>query len=127
MPQVLLLAPWEDPVDPPSFALSPQVPECLRAHFETAVSCGRIRSMQNSMVTASPLHAPGALLLGDAFNMRHPLTGVLGGNPGQGGNHCQSLRHLQSRHAHRGRDQECGVACEDLLGTMPANTHEAAY
>ena len=26
-------------------------------------------------VTVSPLHAPGAILLGDAFNMRHPLTG----------------------------------------------------
>lgn len=24
---------------------------------------------------ASPLPTPGALLLGDAFNMRHPLTG----------------------------------------------------
>lgn len=26
-------------------------------------------------VYANPLHQPGALLLGDAFNMRHPLTG----------------------------------------------------
>ena len=35
-----------------------------------------MRSLQNSQVTVSPLHAPGAILLGDAFNMRHPLTGV---------------------------------------------------
>jgi 2-polyprenyl-6-methoxyphenol hydroxylase-like FAD-dependent oxidoreductase len=53
-----------------------QVPEPLRRHFEAAVTCGRIRSLQNSQVTVSPLHAPGAILLGDAFNMRHPLTGA---------------------------------------------------
>ena len=32
--------------------------------------------MQNKCMPASPLHCPGALLLGDAFNMRHPLTGT---------------------------------------------------
>eukprot|EP00882_Tetradesmus_deserticola_P017539 GHRQ01018789.1.p1 GENE.GHRQ01018789.1~~GHRQ01018789.1.p1 ORF type:complete len:228 (+),score=117.48 GHRQ01018789.1:306-989(+) len=31
--------------------------------------------MQNKQVSCQPLHQPGALLLGDAFNMRHPLTG----------------------------------------------------
>ena len=36
---------------------------------------GRVRSMQNKQITCAPLHQPGALLLGDAFNMRHPLTG----------------------------------------------------
>ncbi len=30
---------------------------------------------QNKLMPAAPLHQPGALLLGDAFNMRHPLTG----------------------------------------------------
>lgn len=30
---------------------------------------------QNKQLPAKPLRQPGALLLGDAFNMRHPLTG----------------------------------------------------
>ena len=33
-------------------------------------------SMQNKLMPAAPIHTPGALLLGDAFNMRHPLTGT---------------------------------------------------
>lgn len=52
-----------------------QVPEQLREAFLTAVAEGSIRSMQNKLMPAAPLHRPGALLLGDAFNMRHPLTG----------------------------------------------------
>ena len=31
--------------------------------------------MQNKLMAAQPLHQAGALLLGDSFNMRHPLTG----------------------------------------------------
>jgi 2-polyprenyl-6-methoxyphenol hydroxylase-like FAD-dependent oxidoreductase len=31
--------------------------------------------MQNKQMSSSPICQPGALLLGDAFNMRHPLTG----------------------------------------------------
>ena len=57
--------------------VAPQVPEALRAAFLEAVAGGRICSMQNKLMPAAPLHRPGALLLGDAFNMRHPLTGVL--------------------------------------------------
>lgn len=55
--------------------VAPQVPEQLRAAFLQAISEGRVRSMQNKLMPANPLHRPGALLLGDAFNMRHPLTG----------------------------------------------------
>ena len=55
--------------------VAPQVPQQLRAAFEAAVHAGRMRSMQNKQMPAAPLHCPGALLLGDAFNMRHPLTG----------------------------------------------------
>ena len=55
--------------------IAPQVPHQLREAFIEAASTGRIRSMQNSMIYSAPLHQPGALLLGDAFNMRHPLTG----------------------------------------------------
>ena len=31
--------------------------------------------MQNKSMAANPLPTPGAILLGDSFNMRHPLTG----------------------------------------------------
>lgn len=31
--------------------------------------------MQNKQMASAPICQPGALLLGDAFNMRHPLTG----------------------------------------------------
>jgi len=31
--------------------------------------------MPNSSMAADPYPTPGALLMGDAFNMRHPLTG----------------------------------------------------
>jgi squalene monooxygenase len=31
--------------------------------------------MTNRSMPASPYPTPGALLMGDAFNMRHPLTG----------------------------------------------------
>ena len=55
--------------------IGPQIPDTLRSAFEQAVRTGRVRSLQNSQVTSAPLHQPGALLLGDAFNMRHPLTG----------------------------------------------------
>lgn len=55
--------------------VAPQLPEQLRTSFLEAVESGRIRSMQNRLMPAKPLHQPGALLLGDAFNMRHPLTG----------------------------------------------------
>ena len=58
-----------------------QVPAQLRGAFLGAVGAGRVRSMQNKLMPAAPLHRPGALLLGDAFNMRHPLTGAtLGGD-----------------------------------------------
>ena len=55
--------------------VAPQVPEAMRRSFLEAVESGNIRSMQNKLMPAAPLHRPGALLLGDAFNMRHPLTG----------------------------------------------------
>ena len=55
--------------------IAPQVPEGLQNAFRKAVGEGRIRTMQNKQLTCAPLHQPGALLLGDSFNMRHPLTG----------------------------------------------------
>jgi hypothetical protein len=56
---------------------------------------GRVRCMQNKQVTSQPLHPAGALMLGDAFNMRHPLTGKSrsreGGWPGGGARVCRRV------------------------------------
>ncbi|XP_019083482.1 PREDICTED: squalene epoxidase 2, mitochondrial-like isoform X3 [Camelina sativa] len=53
----------------------PKVPTEVREAFIAAVEKGNIRTMPNRSMPADPVHTPGALLLGDAFNMRHPLTG----------------------------------------------------
>ncbi|PRQ56521.1 putative squalene monooxygenase [Rosa chinensis] len=55
--------------------VAPQVPPQLYNAFMAAVEKGNIRSMQNKSMAANPLPSPGAILLGDSFNMRHPLTG----------------------------------------------------
>ncbi|KAJ4821804.1 Squalene epoxidase 1, partial [Turnera subulata] len=52
-----------------------QMPPELSAPFIAAIEKGNIRTMPNRSMPASPYPTPGALLLGDAFNMRHPLTG----------------------------------------------------
>ena len=56
-------------------SLAEQVPATLRDAYLEAVEQGNFRSMQNKLMAAQPLHQAGALLLGDSFNMRHPLTG----------------------------------------------------
>lgn len=55
--------------------VAPQVPPELYKAFISAVEKGNIRTMQNRSMPAAPHPTPGALLMGDAFNMRHPLTG----------------------------------------------------
>ncbi|XP_047311379.1 squalene monooxygenase SE1-like [Impatiens glandulifera] len=55
--------------------VAPQVPVELYDAFLTAIDKGNIRTMPNRSMPASPHPTPGALLMGDAFNMRHPLTG----------------------------------------------------
>lgn len=52
-----------------------QVPPQLYDAFIAAVDKGNIKSMPNRSMPAAPYPTPGALLMGDAFNMRHPLTG----------------------------------------------------
>ena len=52
-----------------------QIPPELYSAFISAINKGNIKTMPNRSMPASPLPTPGALLLGDAFNMRHPLTG----------------------------------------------------
>ncbi|XP_041020502.1 squalene epoxidase 3-like [Juglans microcarpa x Juglans regia] len=55
--------------------VAPQIPAELKETFISAVDKGNIRTMPNRSMPADPLPTPGALLMGDAFNMRHPLTG----------------------------------------------------
>jgi len=53
----------------------PQLPEALKEPFKKAVEAGNLKSMPNRVMPALPQLLPGAILLGDSFNMRHPLTG----------------------------------------------------
>ncbi|KAG9138559.1 hypothetical protein Leryth_012905, partial [Lithospermum erythrorhizon] len=52
-----------------------QVPSELHDAFIAAIDKGNIRTMPNRSMPAAPHLTPGALLLGDAFNMRYALTG----------------------------------------------------
>ncbi|XP_043711198.1 squalene monooxygenase SE1-like isoform X2 [Telopea speciosissima] len=52
-----------------------QIPPELYDAFIAAIDKGSIKTMPNRSMPAAPLPTPGALLMGDAFNMRHPLTG----------------------------------------------------
>ncbi|XXG64738.1 hypothetical protein AAC387_Pa05g2608 [Persea americana] len=55
--------------------VAPQIPKQLYDAFISAIDKGSIRTMPNKSMPASSYPTPGALLMGDAFNMRHPLTG----------------------------------------------------
>ena len=50
--------------------------EHIRGPFLKALVTQQIRSMPNSFLPPAPIHLPGMILLGDAMNMRHPLTGA---------------------------------------------------
>jgi len=53
----------------------PSLPAEVRPSFEAAIERDRLRSMPNSFLPATMNKAPGLVVLGDAMNMRHPLTG----------------------------------------------------
>jgi len=53
----------------------PQLPTALQQPFRLAVDSGHIKSMPNRAMPCAKLEKDGVLLLGDALNMRHPLTG----------------------------------------------------
>ncbi|KAB1258225.1 Squalene monooxygenase [Camelus dromedarius] len=53
----------------------PQLPDHLKEPFLEATQNSRLRSMPASFLPSSPANKRGVLLLGDAHNMRHPLTG----------------------------------------------------
>ena len=53
----------------------PSLPDCVMPSFERALDDGKLRSMPNSFLPPSVSRIPGLVMLGDAMNMRHPLTG----------------------------------------------------
>ncbi|XP_021544468.1 squalene monooxygenase isoform X2 [Neomonachus schauinslandi] len=53
----------------------PQLPDHLKDPFLEATQNSRLRSMPASFLPSSPVNKRGVLILGDAYNMRHPLTG----------------------------------------------------
>ncbi|KAH9619253.1 hypothetical protein KSS87_021153 [Heliosperma pusillum] len=55
--------------------VAPQVPAELYEAFVAAVDEGNVRTLPNRSMPATPQRIPGALLVGDALNMRHPFTG----------------------------------------------------
>ncbi|XP_038123216.1 squalene monooxygenase [Cyprinodon tularosa] len=68
----------EMPRDLPGYMaekIYPQLPGHLKEPFMEALQNDRLRSMPASFLPPSPVNKPGVLLLGDAYNMRHPLTG----------------------------------------------------
>ncbi|XP_013404628.1 squalene monooxygenase [Lingula anatina] len=55
--------------------IAPQLPEHIREPFLDSIQNGKLKSMPNSFLPPSPIEKLGVILLGDALNMRHPLTG----------------------------------------------------
>lgn len=53
----------------------PNLPEQLQPSVKKAILKGQFRSMPNQFLPTSPQRIPGVIVLGDAWNMRHPLTG----------------------------------------------------
>lgn len=55
--------------------VTPYIPECMRSSYEQALQEGGFKVMPNHYMAAKPIVRKGAVMLGDALNMRHPLTG----------------------------------------------------
>jgi squalene monooxygenase len=53
----------------------PSLPAMVQPSFQDALDRGNLRSMPNSFLPPSTNITPGLAILGDAMNMRHPLTG----------------------------------------------------
>jgi len=56
--------------------ISVSMVEHMREPFLEAVTSGQVRSMPNNFLAAAPVERRGVMCLGDALNMRHPLTGA---------------------------------------------------
>jgi len=55
--------------------VAPQLPKELQSYFIKSVEEQQIKSMQNRSFAAAKINKSGVMMLGDALNMRHPLTG----------------------------------------------------
>lgn len=55
--------------------VTPYIPESMRNSYEQALQEGGFKVMPNHYMAAKPIIRKGAVMLGDALNMRHPLTG----------------------------------------------------
>jgi len=55
--------------------VTPYIPECMLESYEQALQEGGFKVMPNHYMAAKPIIRKGAVMLGDALNMRHPLTG----------------------------------------------------
>ncbi|KAE8687066.1 Squalene epoxidase 2 [Hibiscus syriacus] len=55
--------------------VAPKVLPELYTAFISAIEKGNIKTMPNKIMAGSPHRTPGALLIGDALNMRHSITG----------------------------------------------------
>jgi squalene monooxygenase len=55
--------------------IAPQLPDTIAVKFLEALETERLRSMPNGFLPPSINKAEGMILLGDAMNIRHPLTG----------------------------------------------------
>ena len=53
----------------------PSLPRSVQPSFSAALEKGKLRSMPTSFLPSSTNVTPGLVMLGDAMNMRHPLTG----------------------------------------------------
>ena len=53
----------------------PQLPKSIHQSFLDAIEAQDMRSMPNRTMHAEPFLTPGVVAVGDALNMRHPLTG----------------------------------------------------
>ncbi|KAK9469285.1 squalene epoxidase-domain-containing protein [Lipomyces arxii] len=58
-----------------SRVVSGSIPPSLLPSFREAIETERLRTMPNSYLPPSSNIVEGLLILGDAYNMRHPLTG----------------------------------------------------
>jgi squalene monooxygenase len=55
--------------------VTPYIPECMFNSYAQALQEGGFKVMPNHYMAARPIIRKGAVMLGDALNMRHPLTG----------------------------------------------------
>ncbi|KAJ3331361.1 Squalene epoxidase [Blyttiomyces sp. JEL0837] len=55
--------------------VGPQLPKSVQSSFYKALETERLRVMPNSYLPPSSTKREGVIVLGDAMNMRHPLTG----------------------------------------------------